>query len=82
MATKLLGIVSFAVSMDDRGRLDIRRELHLEPEFEVPFLRLTEAEKGTVYAGLENAAKLSGKVLHYIAVPEKRLLLPGKVRFQ
>jgi hypothetical protein len=75
---KLIGRLSFTVYMDDRGELEIHSSRELEPEFEIRASQLAAHEQSIVKDATDNAAKLSGKVLRYIARPDQRLIANRK----
>lgn len=78
MAVKLIGRLAFSVLMDEKGELEIHSVRELEPEFELMASRLAAHEQSIVRDATDNAAKLSGKVLRYIALPDQRLLTNRK----
>jgi hypothetical protein len=71
---KPVGTLSFAVYLDDAGNIEIRPHRELEPEIEVLAALLTPYEQEVVKDATNNAAKLAGKVLRYIARPDKRVI--------
>jgi hypothetical protein len=71
---KLIGRLTFAVYVDDKGELAIHSIRELEPEFEAKAALLAEHERSIVKDATDNAARLAGKVLRYIAMPDKRIV--------
>lgn len=75
---KLIGRMTFDVYVDDAGNLEVRPHRELQPDVELLAALLKPYEQGVVRDATANAAKLVGKVLRYIARPDKRTITPGK----
>lgn len=71
---KNIGKITFTVAMDDAGSVSIMSSRELEPEYELLASRLMLHEQSIVKDATDNAASLVGKILRYIARPDKRTL--------
>lgn len=74
MAKVLIGRLILTVYSDDQGRIEIRSSRELENEFEMQAKLLSEHERSIVKDATDNAATLAGKLLRYIAFPDKRII--------